>query len=280
MPSETNPLRQYFRQPAIFLRLPSQGKHWPPGSLTLPANGEMPIYPMTAVDEITTRTPDALFNGSAVVRIIESCVPGIHNAWSMPSMDLDALLVSVRIATYGHTMDISTKCPNCGHEADYALDLRHVLEGLQVPDFDTPLDVKGLQVYFAPMTYQQMNENSQLQFEDQKLMQVMQDSDMNEEEKIKRLSDSFLRITDLSVRSLAQSIGAIRTPQAVVTEIEHIKEFLENCERDIFTQIRDRAIELRKTGELKPLKIKCTECGTEHEQVFTLDISNFFASNS
>ena len=65
-----NPLKQYFRQPAIYVRLPSGGQHYPPGAINMPPNGELPVFPMTAMDEITYRTPDALFNGSAVISVI------------------------------------------------------------------------------------------------------------------------------------------------------------------------------------------------------------------
>ena len=61
-----NPLTQYFRQPAIYVKLPSNGQHYPEAALNMPANNELPVYPMTAIDEITYRTPDALFNGNAV----------------------------------------------------------------------------------------------------------------------------------------------------------------------------------------------------------------------
>jgi hypothetical protein len=60
-----NPLQQYFRQPAIYVQLPSQGKFYPAGTLNPSTTGEYPVYPMTAIDEITYRTPDALFNGQA-----------------------------------------------------------------------------------------------------------------------------------------------------------------------------------------------------------------------
>ena len=110
MTESTNPLRKYFRQPSIHLRLPSGGKFYPPGTLDLPPNGEIPILPMTAVDEITTRTPDALFNGSAVVDIMHSCVPNIGDPWSIPAVDFNALLAAVRLASYGHEMEVSTTC--------------------------------------------------------------------------------------------------------------------------------------------------------------------------
>ena len=67
MTDRINPLQQYFRRPAIYLRLPSEGNGYPEGSINLPDNGEVPVYPMTTIDEITSRTPDALFNGTVVV---------------------------------------------------------------------------------------------------------------------------------------------------------------------------------------------------------------------
>ncbi len=70
MTQTANPLRQFFRQPAIYLRLPSNGNFWPKDSIDFPANMELPVLPMTAIDEITYRTPDALFNGQAVVSVI------------------------------------------------------------------------------------------------------------------------------------------------------------------------------------------------------------------
>ena len=103
MTQTDNPLRKYFRQPAIHLRLPSGGKFYPPGAIDLPPNGEVPILPMTAVDEITSRTPDALFNGSAVIDIMRSCVPNIHDPWIIPAVDFNALLAAVRLASYANT---------------------------------------------------------------------------------------------------------------------------------------------------------------------------------
>ena len=280
MTQTANPLKQYFRQPSIYIRLPSKGKFWSSDAITIPPNQEIPIYPMTAVDEITTRTPDALFNGSAMVKIFESCVPNIKDAWQVPSLDVDTLLVAIRIATYGHGMDIGTKCPSCENEDEYQLDLRVVLENIHSPDYDVPVKVGDLEIYFKPMTYQELNSNSQIQFEDQKLVAMFQNAEIPEDEKLKQLGEAFLKITNLTIRSIAQSIGVIKTPGAQVNEQEYIVEFLNNCEKSAFGAIRDRAIQLKQEAELKPIKIKCTNCSNEYDQNFTLDMSNFFDSNS
>ena len=99
---KNNPLAKHFRQPAIYIQLTSQGKFWPENTLELPVTGKIPVYPMTARDEITLRTPDALINGTSVVEVVQSCCPNIKDAWEMPSIDVDSTLIAIRIASFGH----------------------------------------------------------------------------------------------------------------------------------------------------------------------------------
>ena len=269
MTQTDNPLRKYFRQPVIHLRLPSGGKFYPPGSIDLPPNGEVPVLPMTAVDEITSRTPDALFNGSAVVNVISSCVPNIKDCWTIPAVDFNALLAAVRIASYGHEMEIGSTCPACGQIHEYTIDVRQALDQLRMPDYDTPAQLGDLSVYFTPMTYRQLNEVSQVQFGDQKLMQVINSSETTEEEKMVKLGEAFKRITYLTIRSIAQSIGAIKSANLMVTDYEQIEEFLINAPKDVFNKIRDHAVKLREATDLNPVDITCDNCQNQYKQEFT-----------
>lgn len=278
-----NPLSQYFRQPAIYVRLPSSGRFYPPDSLQTTDNNEYPVLPMTTIDEITYRTPDALFNGDAVASVIKSCVPNILDPWKMPAMDIDTVLVAIRIATYGHEMEISTKCPNCEAEKEYGLDLRIALETMTPPDYAKTLKWNNLEIYFKPMSYRQLNENNLAQFEEQKALQVMATEEENPDErqqKINQLTEILKKITSVTIHALAQSIAAVTTPDGPVTDPEYIQEFLENCDRKLFAQIRDHIIKTKKEGEIKPLKLQCPECQHEYEQVYTLDMSNFFEAAS
>ena len=276
MTQNSNPLTKYFRQPAIHLRLPSGGKFYPQNGIDLPPNGEMPIFPMTAVDEITNRTPDALFNGSATPNIIGSCVPGITDPWSVTAVDLGALLCAIRLASYGHEMSISTTCPSCNHVHDITIDLRTVLDQIQMPDYNLPLVLGDLNFWFAPLTYRQLNEISRIQYEDSKLTQILNNSETTEEDKMKALGDAFRRITALTIRSISQSIATVKTADSMVTDREQIEEFLVNAPKQLFEAVRDRVTELRQQTDLKPISMTCEECKHEYKQDFTLDMSNFF----
>ena len=61
-----NALNKYYRQPQIYIKLPSGGKWYGPDVLTPTETGELPVLPMTAKDELAFKTPDALINGQRI----------------------------------------------------------------------------------------------------------------------------------------------------------------------------------------------------------------------
>lgn len=273
---EENPLSNYFRRPSIYITLPSKGEFYPEGTLVMTENNELPVYPMTAVDEITYRTPDALYNGTSVVDVIQSCMPNIKDAWAIPSIDLDTILSAIRIASYGHTLELSTKCPKCEEEADWGVDLRKIIEQLDAKDFDNTVNAGDLSIHIKPLSYKDINESSMVQFEEQKIATVLQDADMSEEDKLKSMSETFKKVSEMTISTIAKSIQYVKTPTTMVTDSNQINEFLHECDRSIFETIKDNVLTMRSNTELKPLDIKCGECEHEYQQPFTLDMSNFF----
>ena len=173
-------------------------------------------------------------------------------------------------------IEISTTCPNCGAEAEHSLDLRSVLDQMAPVDYSQPLQFGDLTVFFTPMSFKQINSNSAIQFEEQKLLSILPDSEIEQEQKTRMISEAFKKITDMTVNSIAQSISTIKTPDSLVSETEFIIGFLKNCESQLFSQIRDRVISMKNLSEIKPLSVKCTACGTEYQQPFTLDMTSFF----
>jgi hypothetical protein len=242
--------------------------------------GEYPVYPMTAIDEITYRTPDAMFNGQATVNVIQSCMPDIKDAWQMPAMDMDTALVAIRIASYGHEMEFGSQCPACQAESDRSLDLRLVLDNLKAPDYSQCIRHGDMEVYLRPMTYKNLTDNSQMQYENQKLLQMLPTAEVSENDKMTAMSAALLKITKITITALAQSVALVKTPTAMVAEPEFIEEMLNNCDRALFNEIRDQIGALKDQAEIKPLHLICDECNHEYDQLLTLDMSSFFAPAS
>lgn len=275
MTVNNNPLKQYFRRPAVYLRLPSEGKDYPAGVINPTETGELPVYPMTAIDEITSKTPDALFNGTAVTELIKSCVPDIKDPWLVNSSDLDAILIAIKAASGGGNMEIETSCPKCQHEEKYGLNLAGVLADIKPGDYSQTLKLGDLQVKFRPLVFREMNKASIGQFELQKMF-VKIDSAKDEQEKTAISQEALKAVTTLTMEILSQTIEFIQTPGSQVTEKEFIHDFLKNCDRNMYTAIRDFNANLKTGTELKPLDVKCSNCSNEYKQAFTLNPSDFF----
>jgi len=270
-----NPLKQYFRRPAVYLKLPSQGKYYAEGVIDMPPTGELPVYPMTAIDEITSKTPDALFNGTAISDLMRSCIPDIKDPWAINSVDLDSILIAIKAAANGSNLELESVCPKCTNNATFGVDLIGVLATLTVGNYDEELDLGNLRIKFRPLTFKEMNEASLGQFEVQKIFAALEKEE-NMEVKAKHSQQALKDITELTIQILTNTIEYIKTPNAVVSEKEYILDFLRNCDKDAYTTIRDHNAQLRAAAELKPLDIKCISCGNEYKQPFTLNPTDFF----
>lgn len=270
-----NPLRQYFRRPALFISLPSKGNYYPENTIDLPVNGELPVFPMTAIDEITSKTPDALFNGSALVELIKSCVPNIKDPWGIPLTDLDTILIAIRTATNGNDLEIESVCPSCEEESKYSVNLIGLLSEIKVSGYDESFTLGELIFNFKPLSYREANKGNMKQFELQKEIQNI-DNLEDIDEKTKRSKETLRKLTEANVELMSATIGSITTPTDVVTSNQFIKEFLEGCDRNTFDQIRSKVVALREESNVKPLSVKCPHCSHEYTQPISLNPTDFF----
>lgn len=270
-----NPLKQFFRRPSVYLKLPSGGKGYKPGIVDIPVSGELPVYPMTAIDEITSKTPDALFNGTAVVELIKSCVPDIKDPWAINSVDLDAVLIAIRAASGGNDLELTSSCPACKNEGRYGINLVNVLATMKTGDYTQELVVNDLGFKFRPLSYKEMNDAGLQQFEVQKMFALVEKTEDNEQKT--KLTETALRnVTDITMRLLARTIEYVRTPTTMVDNPEYIYDFLKNCDKTTYTAVRDHNAKLKASTEMKPLDIQCVECKHEYKQPFTLNYTDFF----
>ena len=279
--ASVNPLLKYFRQPSIYIKLPSEGRFWPDNAVDLPVTGEIPVYPMTTKDEITLRTPDALMNGTSVVEVIQSCCPNIKNAWGMPSIDTDTVLISIRIASYGHEMAIDTNCPHCKEENNNAVDLRTILSNIVSPDYSNKLNTHNLQIKLRPQAFVGVNRQNQISFEEQKIMEAFRDDGVDKEAKAAQITRSMNRLVDIGIDNVTDSTEYIELEDGtVVNNKDHIKEFYKNSDAGILKELQAELVKLNEVGQIKPQKVVCTSCSKDYEVPLEFDYANFFGNGS
>ena len=255
-----NPLANYMRQPKIYIMLPSRGEFWPKGSIEFPENGEFPVFSMTARDELLFKTPDALMNGQAVVDVIQSCIPAIKDAWVIPTIDLDTILIAIRLATYGEKMPFTHKVPGTNEEVEYEIDLRMLLDQQQNNQWIDQVAINSeFIICVKPLTYRHMTQTSIKSFETTRILSMVNDESISDEKKIEMFHNSFNNLTKVTVDLMSTSIFKIITADSEVTDARYISEFVNNADKEIFDVVQNHLNSLKLNNELKPLKFETTE---------------------
>ena len=284
MVENTNPLNKYYRQPAIYISLPSKGKYYTAESYQQTETGEIPVMPMTAKDEIAFKTPDAMINGQATVDVIKSCCPNILDPWQLTNYDLDTVLLGIRIATYGETMDINATVPVVNEQISHTVNLPALLETVKNIEIkDSFTTETGFEVFVKPLTYKQTTNAQVKTFEQQKIVAAVGQSQMTDEQKSQKFAEAHKALTELNFEILSTSFSKIKTPDGQTVEDQNqIKEFLNNADSKTVNDLQNKMLEIRNQAQVKPIKLKTTEeqikkgAPVTFETPLTFDNSNFF----
>lgn len=282
--SNTNPLIKHFRQPKLYINLPSKGAFYPTGAIETTEDGNYPVLAMTAKDEILMKTPDALLNGQSTVNVIQSCMPNIKNAWMVPSIDIDAILLAIRIATYGETMEITTHVPELDDERTFETNLRGQLDYLCSNEYSALFNKNDFTFEVHPLNYKTFTETALKTFEEQRLFSIVNDDNMSEAEKLSKFSESFAKLTDINITQVFNSVKAIKFQEEdPVVDANHIQEFLSNADADIYKGLIQHVDQQRKKFSIPPMKATFSDedlaagAPENFEIPITFDQSNFFA---
>jgi len=282
--ANNNPLGKYYRQPQIYITLPTKGKYYSADVYTPSDTGPIPVFPMTAMDELAFKTPDSLISGQSTVDVIKSCVPNLKNPWKMANYDTDSILLAIRVATYGEIMTMSFTVPGTSIKVDHSVNLPAFLENLAKVDVvDTATTKSGFKIKVSPLDYQTLTKVQTARFEQEKIYATMRAAALDEKTKADQFAKSFKTLNTINFELLVDSVIEITTPDNVtVSDKTQIQEFCKNCDTKIINEIQDELAKIRVQGQVPPLRMKATEeqikvgAPASYEVPLTFDQSNFF----
>jgi hypothetical protein len=277
MENKESPLRKYRRQPKLYLTLPSNGKWY---DNTIVADGtytDLAVFSMTASDEILYKTPDALINGEATVKNINSCIPAIINPWEVKTLDLDAILVAVRMASYGENMAVNARCRKCGEENTYDVGLQKYLDYFSTRSFESKLQYNDFTLHLEPLSYRRWSELQKQQMSYQRALNLNVSKIDDEEQKEKYIQELIDKINETLATSVLEQVTKIEVDGEAETNRSEIYAFLEEQEVGLFHAIKKLIEKNTEQWKLPLEKTKCESCGNEEETRISLDTSDFFA---
>jgi len=279
MENQVNPLKQYFRKPGIWIKLPSQGNFYKGKLIDFNDMGEIPVYPMTAKDELLLKNADALLNGTAVYNLIKSCVPSITEPTAMPAIDLDAILVAIKRCTYGENIDISTDCPSCQTKNEVTVNLNHVISNIKVLETLSPIDFdSGIKVFIKPVKVSDLLSLNWVQFEQIRNIQIAEQNNTDETTKVNLLQQSYQILTEKNLEIVSGCIDTVLLPDSVaVTDHENIREWINDLSKPEFAKIENAIMVTSSMGVDKEFSVTCKNCNTDFKSSLDLNPTTFFA---
>jgi hypothetical protein len=141
-----------------------------------------------------------------------------------------------------------------------------------------------IKIEIAPTTYKDFTDISLKSFEEQRIFKLIYNNDLSELEKILKFNESFSRLTDLNISVISKSIVAVQhQDDDPVTEKEFIKEFIDNCDKEIFQAVIEHIDAQKKKFAIKPMEVNTAPedvaAGAPEKFLvpISFDQSNFFA---
>ena len=275
-----NPLIAAYKKPAMYIQLPSEGKYYDPKP-KLSVDGELAVYPMSARDELISKTPDALFNGEATVAIIQSCCPDIPNPRQMPVNDLLVVLLGIRAASYGKDLEVDIKCTECNHINQMAVDSNVLLSKVEENNTDPNVILdNNFIVEVKPYTIEDRTRLQIQQVKQQQIIAGLVEAENSGDANIQEtFGKTFVEIAELTVELISNCIIQVIVPDAEepITEHEFIYEWLKQITRKDYEAIRETVEALSANNIDTQMEAKCLECGKDYKTNIELDIAGFFA---
>jgi|TARA_B100000085_G_scaffold4655_1_gene4200 hypothetical protein len=271
-----SPLKKYARQPKIYVDLPSKGKFYKNGVLYEDTYSNLAVFSMTANDEILYKTPDALINGQATAKNIQSCVPSIQKPFELVTLDIDALLLSIRLSSYGKTMTIGKKCSKCSEDNQYDIDITRYIDYLNTLEFEDTLIYENFKFNIRPLTYQEWTDLQKESVGYQRALAIQAPKITDEKEK-EKFQDSILNsMAKMNIKSIFYSIQSIEVDGTIETDTKAIYEFVEGYDVEMFRAVKAHIDKQYNNWLLPEETVKCESCGAENKLRITVDQTDFF----
>lgn len=262
-----NPLMQNLRAriPGESFRLPSQGLYYTNGELNeTVSNGEVHVFPMTAYDEITMKTPDKLISGKAIEEVFLRCIPSITNPMDLLTKDVDYLLLCLRLLTFGPELTLRYKhnCENAA-EHEYVVNIDHLVRSPVSVD-PTTIGIhnviemaSGQKVTLKPSMFKDVIRMYET-------VALKKDVQLSENDFI----DLQMQLVDIISRMIVDIDG--------IKDQSQISEWMQNIPSGWVSELSDKAAKMTEWGVDPTVTIMCGDCKEEVKIEVPINPVNFF----
>ena len=261
-----NPLLAKLKLPGRMFPLPSRALCYTDEvSESCKATGEVQVMTMSALAEIKMKSADLLYSGKAIEEVFLECIPDIKKPMALAQQDIDALLMYLRIVTYGEQLEIETEhtCDDAKlHKYPFNLDaLVGKTDGVMLTKEQWEMAYQvtlsnGQRVRLRPRPFSTM-------------IHLIQETQL-------AVKGGTLSAEDAQKLFILQMVASIQSVDDV-NDPEMINQWVRQIKPKMRTAIMNQLEEANKWGfNLKP-SIACKDCGVNFDYELPLNPVNFFS---
>lgn len=291
---EKNPLLERFnKMPPETFRMPSGGILYNNGEIDADViNGEVIIYPMTTVDEITMRSPDMLYQGTAIEKVFSRCIPEIKKPFDILANDVDYLLICLRIVTYGNNLQIYWNCPICTKNKDESAGTVHTEQTHEKDPYELAKSIGEEAVNVKPVhtinlsnflrnikPLDLQNKNFEVNLDTGECVKL-RPSTFGEMIKLYQYDPSKLLTPEEMTEYVIDAILSVIDSVDGVKNREFIREWALRCKAPVLNKLQEEIHKANDWGTSHQHSVKCDKCGHETELEIPLNPLHFFTAPS
>jgi len=259
-PQAVNPLLSKLKMPGRIFQLPSRGLLYSDGELSPTIkDAELHVRPMSAFDEIIMKNPDLLFSGKALDQVFATCVPGIEKPVQLLGKDVDALMLFLRLVTYGPQYDIVANhyCEN-SMQHRYSVDLEKLMASMKYIDPTTIEEqyrltmANGQVVQIQPVRYAHV-------------IEMLQANEGKKKLSVEDVQNNLM----INLRNVIKSVDGIEDKELITGWIKEAPASYINTIADSVEKTHDWGLDLSVT-------LKCKDCGEDYSIQIPINPISFF----
>lgn len=283
-----NPLQKFYRKAKFAITLPSRGKWYPKNALTS-TDGTVDIFAMTAADDTRFKTNEVLISHIATYDLIRSCVPQITDPENMPTVDLDAVILSIRRASYGNEMNFTVPVPNTALTQSVKLDIEQMVNSISnmSEDWDDQLTIQDegveITIKLAPLPLRSLFATTKQLFKQQHIAEKISRNENSNDEKIEEMDQQLKTLSTINVSIVAESIKSVSCGDYFTDKPSEIRQFVNQIDLAYFQAIRKHIEEQKKKMSFPKVRCEATPdqlaagAPESWEASIEFNLTNFFA---
>lgn len=281
--------------PDVRIGLPMMKMPYPDGTFREGLNLEdIPVGVLRVLEENTYRDPFLLASGKAIPKMIRHICPDVLEPENLTEIDVEAILIAARLASFGPTMKFKHTCQNpqpvgetlCKHENELVIDLQEFILRYapfeRLPEFQLTLPRLNQSVQLKPIRYGSAVRIMLKTMEATRRADALQDQPLEgalqDEAFVKDYVGMVEHALTTDIESIRDSILYVASrDDKRVHNPEFIDQWLRSIPADQIALIRVKAQELsRVLREIGQTKYACGACGYENLVQVQLDPQKLF----